>query len=134
MVSRVVVVTPREPAFKGPRRSGLRVVVGDTTTGGQNLGSINPIEDDIVAAAADTDPGGAVLVAMHHHLQPLPAELRHRQVLTARPERLPLSSHRPPPTNILRTPGAGGRNDGHLWTTRQPALGTTAFTRPGAPP
>lgn len=49
---------------------GLRVVVGDTTSPDRNIGTFGHIGDDVVAAVEDAT--GAVLVAVHHHLQPLP--------------------------------------------------------------
>jgi 3',5'-cyclic AMP phosphodiesterase CpdA len=49
---------------------GLRVIVADTTTPGSSAGSSLAIEE--VVADATGSARGSVLVAMHHHLQPLP--------------------------------------------------------------
>lgn len=49
---------------------GLRVVLVDSTTGGRNLGHIEPFADEVLDAVSEADPHRAVLVALHHQLQP----------------------------------------------------------------
>ncbi len=48
---------------------GIRLVLVDTTTGGHNFGHIEPFAEEVLDAVAEADPGGVVLVAMHHQLQ-----------------------------------------------------------------
>ncbi|MFN8018976.1 MAG: metallophosphoesterase family protein [Acidimicrobiales bacterium] len=49
---------------------GLRVVLADTTREARHGGTLAPVADDIVDAAADADRGGGVLVVLHHQLHP----------------------------------------------------------------
>ena len=49
---------------------GLRVVLADTTIAGRNQGQLGAVVDDLLDAVADADPHEAVLVALHHQLQP----------------------------------------------------------------
>lgn len=49
---------------------GVRVILADATLGGRHSGTLRPVEDDLLDAAADADPDGGVLVALHHQLQP----------------------------------------------------------------
>lgn len=49
---------------------GVRLVLVDSTTGGRNHGRIDPFADDVVDAVRDADPRQAVLVLLHHQLQP----------------------------------------------------------------
>jgi predicted phosphodiesterase len=49
---------------------GVRVVVADTTTPDRNVGSLRAVGDAVMVAAEEAT--GAVLVAVHHHLQALP--------------------------------------------------------------
>lgn len=51
---------------------GLRLVLADTTLPGHNGGSLAPVRSTILDAAAEADPAGGVLVALHHQLQPHP--------------------------------------------------------------
>lgn len=54
---------------------GLRLVLADTTTPHRNRGQIDRITDLVLDAVHGADRGGAVLVALHHQLQPhRPAE------------------------------------------------------------
>lgn len=48
---------------------GARLVLVDSTTGGRNLGHVEPFADEVVAAAADADADRPVLVFLHHQLQ-----------------------------------------------------------------
>jgi predicted phosphodiesterase len=47
---------------------GLRIILAATTLAGRHGGTLAPVEDDVVDAAADADPEGAVLVTLHHQL------------------------------------------------------------------
>jgi 3',5'-cyclic-AMP phosphodiesterase len=49
---------------------GLRVLLADTTLPGRNPGTLAPVANDLLDAAADADPTAGVLVVLHHHLQP----------------------------------------------------------------
>lgn len=49
---------------------GLRVILADTTVPGRNGGSLAAVRSDVLDAAADADPAGGVLLALHHQLQP----------------------------------------------------------------
>ncbi|MBX3286029.1 MAG: hypothetical protein KF703_11850 [Actinobacteria bacterium] len=49
---------------------GARVVMADTTIAGRNQGQLAGVVDDLLDAVADADPEVAVLVAIHHQLQP----------------------------------------------------------------
>lgn len=49
---------------------GLRLVLADATMAGRHSGSLLTIRDDILDAAAEADPAGGVLIALHHQLQP----------------------------------------------------------------
>jgi 3',5'-cyclic AMP phosphodiesterase CpdA len=49
---------------------GLRLVLADTTRIARHGGTLAPVVDDILDAAASADPAGGVLVALHHQLQP----------------------------------------------------------------
>lgn len=49
---------------------GLRLILADTTVPGRNRGSLGPVRADILDAAAEADPAGGVLLALHHQLQP----------------------------------------------------------------
>lgn len=66
---------------------GLRLVLVDSTTGGRNLGHIEPFASDVVDAVRDADHGQAVVVLMHHQLQPhvlsegWPIGVAHRESL-----------------------------------------------------
>lgn len=47
---------------------GLRLVLVDTTKAGRNQGAVGGATDALLEAVADADPGGSVLVALHHQL------------------------------------------------------------------
>jgi 3',5'-cyclic-AMP phosphodiesterase len=47
--------------------AGIRLLTGDTTIPNQGHGTLEPVADALVAAAAEAP--GPVLVALHHHLQ-----------------------------------------------------------------
>jgi hypothetical protein len=49
---------------------GLRVVMADTTIAGRNQGQLGAVADDLLDAVSDAAPDQAVLVALHHQLQP----------------------------------------------------------------
>ncbi len=49
---------------------GLRVVVADTSISGRNHGQLSAVADDLLDAVADAASDQAVLVAIHHQLQP----------------------------------------------------------------
>lgn len=49
---------------------GLRLVLVDSTTGGRNIGRVEPATSEVVDAVSDADPRQAVVVVLHHHLQP----------------------------------------------------------------
>lgn len=51
---------------------GLRIVMADTTIPGRNLGHLAAVADDLLDAVADAERDQAVLVAIHHQLQPWP--------------------------------------------------------------
>ena len=51
---------------------GLRLILADATIPSRNRGSLAPVRSDILDAAADADPAGGVLVALHHQIQPHP--------------------------------------------------------------
>ena len=51
-------------------RDGLRIVLVDSTSGGKHLGRVKTFASDIVDAVAEVEADRAVLVVMHHHLQP----------------------------------------------------------------
>jgi hypothetical protein len=47
---------------------GLRIILAATTRAGRHGGTLAPVEADVLDAAADADPHGGVLVALHHQL------------------------------------------------------------------
>ena len=49
---------------------GVRLVMADSTIARHNRGTVAPVLDDIVDAAADAPRDGGVLVLLHHQLQP----------------------------------------------------------------
>ena len=49
---------------------GLRLILVDTTRTGRHSGTLAPVLDDVLDAAASADRSGGVLVALHHQLQP----------------------------------------------------------------
>ncbi|MCU1372446.1 MAG: hypothetical protein JWO77_3640 [Ilumatobacteraceae bacterium] len=49
---------------------GVRVILADTTVEGHHGGRLSRVEPDILDAAAEADPAGGVLLALHHQLQP----------------------------------------------------------------
>lgn len=49
---------------------GLRLILVDSTQAGRHGGTLGPVQRDILDAAAEADPAGGVLVALHHQLQP----------------------------------------------------------------
>jgi 3',5'-cyclic AMP phosphodiesterase CpdA len=49
---------------------GVRIVLGDTTLEGAHGGHLGAVRSDLLDAAAEADPAGGVVVALHHQLQP----------------------------------------------------------------
>lgn len=49
---------------------GVRLVLVDSTSGGRHLGRVDTYREQVLDAVAETDRDRAVLVMLHHHLQP----------------------------------------------------------------
>jgi hypothetical protein len=49
---------------------GVRLIVADTTIPARNEGTLAPIRDDVLDAAAEADRTGGVLITLHQQLQP----------------------------------------------------------------